>query len=135
MTSLAVLFRLLVFFYGPFVSGSYLFGAGLPEECIYAFFSVRFLPETSYSALSGSTVGTYCVSLQRLWVILRRFTPAFADEVVAALVVDYSGLAGFPGDDDFFAACPFVVLRPKRFGILAGMTQMYSCLEEDRKIG
>ena len=50
------------------------------------------------------------------------FTPAFADEVVAALVVDFSGLAGFAGDDAFCAAFPSVVVMPKMLGSMVGMT-------------
>ena len=43
--------------------------------------------------------------------------------------------AGFTGDDVPRAVLLFFVVRPKMLGIMAGMTQKDSCLEEYRKIG
>ena len=43
--------------------------------------------------------------------------------------------AGFTGDDAPRAVLLFFVVRPKMFGIMAGMTQKDSCLEEYHKIG
>ena len=71
----------LVFFLRPLVSGSYLFGAGLPEEYIYAVYSGKRLPEMPYSALLGSTVIHVISSLRRLlfqFPLLRAYSdPAF----------------------------------------------------------
>ena len=55
------------------------------------------------------------------------FTLAFADEEVAALVVDYSGMAGFAGDNAFCAAFPSVVVMPKMLGSMVGMTAGQLC--------
>ena len=43
--------------------------------------------------------------------------------------------SGFPGDDAPRAVLPCIVVGPKMFGIMAGMTQVDRCLEEYRKIG
>ena len=43
--------------------------------------------------------------------------------------------AGYTGDDAPRAVLLFFVVRPKMLGIMASMTQKYSCLEEYRKIG
>ena len=40
---------------------------------------------------------------------------------------------GFTGDDAPRAVQPFLVVRPKMLGIMAGMDQKDSCLEEYRK--
>ena len=44
-------------------------------------------------------------------------------------------LAGFTGDDAPRAVLLFFVVRPKMLGIMAGLTQKDSCLEEYRKNG
>ena len=58
-------------------------------------------------------------------------------ELAAALVVDSGGIfmVGFTGDDAPRAVLFFLVVRPKMLGIMAGLDQKDSCLEEYRKTG
>ena len=70
-------FFFLVFFLRPLVSGSYWFGAGVPEEYSYAVYSGRRLPEMFlYSALLGLTVDT---DLRQSSVLLRIQRNAWID--------------------------------------------------------
>ena len=58
-------------------------------------------------------------------------------ELAAALVVDSGGMfmVGFTDDDAPRAVLFFLVVMPKMLGIMAGLDQKDSCLEEYRKTG
>ena len=69
------------------------------------------------------------------WPKMLRFMAGFQSS--RPLVVDSGGvfMVGFTGDDAPRAVLFFLVVRPKMLGIMAGLDQKDSCLEEYRKTG
>ena len=79
---------------------------------------------------SGSSAG---LSFQASWLVWRRRTVMLWPRSSTAAVV--CAMLVFLGCDAPRAVFHLVVASPKMFGIMAGMTQKDSCLEEYRKIG